>query len=117
MDTEKVTTLLSVPPSHSLSVDTRFPISEFGSMTLGAETIGFFERNGFTAGEAQHVAVLSVVTVQAPAIFFIMIEKDFFMEFLERPTLRIRTSRSDEALALTDAQALRILGEAPAAGR
>ncbi len=53
------------------------PVPEFFTMTLAAKPVGFLERNTLSAGEVEIVPVCSIVTVQTPAVFFIVSEFDF----------------------------------------
>ena len=72
--------LLSIPTASSPPVNTRSPISQFGTMTLAAQLIGFFEIDQFPAGRVQHVSIICVMTIHAPSVFFIMFEDDIIMK-------------------------------------
>jgi len=66
--------LVAVPVARAASVDPRTPVPQFLAVTLPAEAVGLLERYPLAAGEVEPVAVVGVVAVQAPAVFFVVLE-------------------------------------------
>ena len=81
--------LLPVPLAGSSSVDAFLPIPEFRPMTLTAEFVGFLETDQLSARAVEHVAVVGVVAIHAPAVFLVVFENDVIMEFFQFPAFEI----------------------------
>jgi hypothetical protein len=53
-------------------VDAQFPITQLGSVTLAAQYIRFSEIDEFSTSQVQLIAIIQVMTVKAPAVFFVV---------------------------------------------
>ncbi len=88
VDTQQVL-FLSVPATCPLAVNAHFPIPEFWPVTLAAEFVGFLETDQLSAGGMEKIAIVGVMAVHAPSVFFIVFENDVFMEVYQFPALEI----------------------------
>jgi len=78
-----------IPVTGSPAVNARFPIPQFGAMTLAAQLIGFSEIDQFAAGRVQHISIVGIMTIHTPPVFFVMLKNDILMEFYQLSSLEV----------------------------
>src|SRR5664279_3761272 len=66
----------AVPVAGAAAMNAGPPVAVLLAVALAAEAVRFFERHMLAAGQVQDVAVVGVVTVQAPAVGLIVLEND-----------------------------------------
>jgi hypothetical protein len=59
-------------------------------VALPAQAIGLLELDQLPAREAQPVAILEIVTIETPAVLFIVVELDVLVILDQLPALRVR---------------------------
>ena len=72
-------------------MDPGFPISENGTMTLTTEIVGFLKGEKVAIGQPQHIPVIRIMTVKAPALLAGMVEhfRNFNMLIFQHPSFSI----------------------------
>jgi len=78
MNAEQVA-FFSVPEAGPLAVDAHLPVTKRGAMALAAEPVGFRELDEPSVREVQEIAILRIVTVQAPAVPLVVVQIDPFV--------------------------------------
>lgn len=81
--------LVPIPIAGNFSVQSLAPVPIFVAVALPAQQIRFREGNDVTGNEAQGVAIVGVVTVQAPALPLRMIQHDVRVLVRQCPSLQI----------------------------
>ena len=81
--------LFTVPVAGSLAVNTDFPVAELVAVTLATKSVGFSKWDHLSGNQTQRVAVVEVVTVQAPSLPFGMVEDDVVVHVDQFATLRV----------------------------
>ncbi len=67
---------LAVPFACAPAVNPRAPVAIFLAVALAAEPVRFFEGHAFPARQMKEVAIVRIVAVQAPAVFFVVLQHD-----------------------------------------
>ena len=79
----------TIPVTDPAPMDALAPITVNGAVALTAQPIGLVEADQGTVDEPQTVAVLRIVTIEAPAVRRAVLEVDVVVEILELPALAI----------------------------
>src|SRR4051812_17438528 len=74
--------LLAVPHSRAAAVHTRPPVAIFVPVALAAQLVALVEFDLFAARQPQLVAVVRVMTVEAPAVLGVMLEDEIVLRQL-----------------------------------
>ena len=83
------------------------PVAVLGPVTLAAQAERFFEWNQATVGKLKVIAIVGSVTVQTPAVFFVVAQDNFLMHVLELAPIGI--GRHVLVVALGAGKKIRIL--------
>jgi hypothetical protein len=75
MHAEQIT-LLAIPLAGAAAVHPRAPVAILLAVALPAQAIRLFEWHSLTAREMKNVAIVRVVTVEAPPVLFVVLQHD-----------------------------------------
>ena len=81
----EVILFLTFPGAGSFAMLSRFPIAQSGAVALAAKFVRLRKFHRLAAGQMQFVDVAERVTIETPAVSFVVLENDFLVPFLELP--------------------------------